>query len=206
MRGSLKMHKATRDDRGATMVEYALAVALVVVGTIGGISKIVDSGDDVLGSSGNRVGSADDTSYYAGATTTSSTTPSSTTSTTALPGTAVQPSSITATPPPSNAGNKWIANATVAVTMSSSPFSGVAGLLVEGEWTLVGGGSVDAASCTTTASGTCTVQRTDIVDAKPVAVFTITAISGPGFYWTPGPGDATTLAVGCSPPLDISCD
>ena len=122
------------------------------------------------------------------------------------PGNAVQPSSLTATPAPSNDGAKWIANATVTITGTTYPFSPIAGLIVTGEWTLPGGGATAVASCTTTASGTCVVQRTDILDSRDVAIFTITSVSGPGFYWTPGPGDVTTLVVPCSPPLSSSCD
>ena len=196
------------NERGATLVEYALVVALVVVVLIGAITRISDSGDEKLEASGDRIGTPADNSYYAGTSSTASTTPASSTTTTSLPGQQVHPSSIAATPAPTSSSNsKWVANATVKVTLTSSPFTGIAGLLVTGEWTTEGGGPKEVQTCTTTASGTCTVQFTDINDSKPGATYTITSITGPGFFWTAGgPGDVTSGTVGCSPPLNSSCD
>jgi Flp pilus assembly pilin Flp len=201
------MRQPRHQDRGATLVEYAMVVSLVVVVLIGGITKITDSGDEKLEASGERVGTSEDNSYYAGTSSTSSTTPASSTTTTSLPGQQIQPSNITATPPPSSSsGNRWVANATVTVTLTTSPFTGIAGLVVTGRWT-DGSGPDEEQTCTTSASGTCIVQFTDIQDIRPSATFTIDSISGPGFFWTAGgAGDVTSLVVGCSPPLDASCD
>ena len=193
-----------RGDRAATLVEYALIVALVVVVSLGAITRLQTSGRNELTASGTRAGSSPDGAYYPGGST-STTSPSGTTTTT-TGSVAVQPSSLTASPPATNDGNKWIANATVTVTTTSSPFTGVAGAIVAGEWTLPDGGSTFTTSCTTTApAGTCSVQRTDIGDNKVTAVFTITSITSPTFTWTPGPGDATTVTVAC-PGSPATCD
>ncbi|MGQ0830346.1 MAG: Flp family type IVb pilin [Microthrixaceae bacterium] len=186
-------------ERGATVVEYAMAVALVLVVSIGAISRLQTSSKSELASDGTRVGSAGDNAYYPGASTTSTTT--ATTTTTTTPSVAVHPSSLTATPAASNNGSKWIANATVTVVNSAGV--PVPGALVQGTWSSPTP-SVTS-SCTTTASGTCTLQRTDINDSKPTAQFDITAITGTGLSWTPSGGDATTVTVSC-PGSPATCD
>lgn len=198
------MRRRSPADRGATLVEYAMLVALVVVVSLGAITSLQTSGRGELTAGGSRVGSAPDGAYYPGGST-STTTPSGTTSTTAAP-VSVQPSSLTATPASTDDGSKWIANATVTITATSSPFGGVAGVIVTGTWTLPGGGSSSTTSCTTTApAGTCAVQRTDINDNRPTAVFTITSVTSPTATWTPGAGDATTVTVDC-PGSAATCD
>jgi hypothetical protein len=199
MRGLLSR---LRGDVGATVTEYALIVSFIVISSMGAIQVIEDGGEQRLEASDGRISAVDD-AYYAGVATT--TTAGSGTTTTTAPPDGVQPSSLTAAPAATNDGNKWIANATVTVTRTASPFSGVSGMVVTGDWTLPGGGSADTATCTTTSAGTCTVQRTDIQDSKDTAVFTITSITGPTYTWTPGAGDVTTVTVGC-PGGAATCD
>ena len=191
--------RLARHDRGVTMVEYALGVSLIVVVSIGAISSIEDSGSERLGQSGDRF-ELDDGAYYPGAPTTT-TTPSG--STTSLVVTSVYPASVTASPPSSDSGNKWIANATVEVLDSSG--NPVSGAVLDGTWTLNPGGSAEPASCTTDSSGRCILQRTDINDSKPSAELTITGVSGTGMIWTPSGLDATTLTVTC-PGTPTTCD
>ena len=193
------MRRWTRHDRGVTTVEYALGVALIIVVSIGAISSIEDSGSDRLEQSGDRFEVADG-AYYPGAPTTTTTPSGSTTSVVPL---SVNPSSVTAAPPASDSGNKWIANASVVVSDSSgNPVSGAA---LSGTWVLNPGGPTETANCTTDNSGTCILQRTDINDSKSSAVVTITGITGPGLIWTPDVTDATTVTVNC-PGTPSTCD
>ncbi|MFP5255709.1 MAG: Flp family type IVb pilin [Acidimicrobiia bacterium] len=188
------------DDRGATLVEYALLVALILVVSIGAIQRVQDDSGDKLVADEERVGTAEDNAFYASGSTTT-TAPVGTTTTTA-PTTAMQPSSLVASPAPNNSGNKWIAHVTVTITDSSG--NPVTGAEVQGSWT--DPNPAVATQCTTTApSGTCSMQRTDLNDNKPTAQFTITGVTAPGYSWTVGTG-STTVSVSCSPPLNGDCD
>lgn len=192
--------RRARADHGATMVEYALILALVVVVSLGAISRTQTRSSSELSSGAGRVGSSADNSYYAGVVTTT-TSPSGTTTTTAAP-TAVHPASLTATPASTNDGNKWIGKATVTVRDSSN--QPVAGVLVQGDWTDPNP-SVPGECTTTAPNGTCQLQRTDINDSKATTTFTIFAVSGTGVLWTPGAGDATSVTVSC-PGSAATCD
>ena len=187
-------------DRGATLVEYAMAIALIVVVSIGVVSRLQSESEEKLGNDAGRVGSVEDNAFYASGATT--TTVGSGTTTTTAGTTAVHPSQLTATPPSSNDGNKWIGSVTVKIEDGAG--NAVGGVLVTGNWT--DPSPTTTTSCTTTApSGTCSMQRTDIQDSKPTATFGITAISGTGFTWTPSGTDATTVIVNC-PGSAVTCD
>lgn len=196
------MRRFRQDDAGATVIEYSLAVALVLVVSLGGIEALNDRGSDRLAASGDRAGQALDGAYYPGVVTTTTAAGATTTTVASTPG--AQPSAVTASPAASNSGSKWIANATIKVTTTASPFGPVAGMVVSGVWSFPTG-PTDSASCTTTAAGTCTVQETDIQDNRETATFTITSITGPNFTWTPGAGDVVSVAVAC-PGSPTTCD
>jgi Flp pilus assembly pilin Flp len=194
----MRRHLRPRDDQGATLVEYALAVALIAAVSIGVVSQLQDDSEAKLNSDAGRIGAQVDDAYYAGVATT--TTAGSGTTTTTSGAVAVHPTAITTSA--SNDGNKWIGQVTVTVKNASNV--GVAGVLVQGDWT--DPNPTVSTSCTTTApGGSCSMQRTDIGDSKATATFTITSMTGTGVNWTPAPGDVTTATIDC-PGSAASCD
>lgn len=179
--------------RGATLVEYALAVALVAVVVLGAIQALESATGDEVEARGQRIG--DPSSLAA-------TTSSSTTSTTTDDGTA---------PPPSGPGTVTIGSATGTATVeSTTPYrwkaevsmtvvdSGgqpVTGMTITGTWTPAapGGSTATTVSCTTDSGGTCEVVRWDLKEQDAEATFTVTSVAGTGATYAAGAVVGTTV-------------
>ncbi len=190
-------------DRGATVVEYAMLVALIVVVSIGAITAIQGRGAQRLSASDDRITPAADGQYYSSGGTPSSVPPSTTT--TVAGAIAVH----VASPPliviESSSQSEW--RVTVTFTLLDSSNNGVIGASMNGSWSDGGNGSAPGTTCSTsTSSGRCTLQFTAIKDNVNTVTFTLTSITGGSFFWQPANAGEGTLVLGCSPPLNSSCD
>jgi hypothetical protein len=177
--------------------EYALGVALVAVVAIGAVQYLQGRGEDRLESSDARIGTPNDEAAYGG----SGGGPGPTTPTTAP--SADEPmsvGSVTATPPSSDDGSKWIANATITVLdEDGDPLQGV---LVAGSWDT---GPNDDAQCTTGVTGVCSVQQTAINDNRAVARFTVETMTLTGFTFVASGSPNELVDVSC-PGSPTTCD
>ena len=190
---SIFSNRKRRQDRGAVLPEYALIIALVVVGSLGLIQNAQTRGTSRLSASGARV-TATDGAYYAGAVATTAPPASTTSTTTGAIGVhlAAAPTITVA-----DAGsNRW--QVTMTLTLLDSSNNGVIGATVNGNWTDGGGGSTPVGSCTTsTSAGQCTLQFTRIRDAYPTVTYTLATITGGTFSWTPIAGGEGTYVIPC---------
>ena len=185
--------RTRREDRGAVLPEYALIIALVVVGSIGAIQAAQRGGTSRLAASPARI-SANDGAYYAGAVATT-VPPPSTTSTTAAPIGVHLAANPTVTVADAG-GNRW--QVTITLTLLDSSNNGVIGATVDGTWSDGGGGSSPVSTCTTsTSAGQCTMQFTRIRDATPSVTYTLSTITGGSFSWTPVAGGEGTVVISC---------
>lgn len=191
----MMLRKRLRSDAGATLVEYALLVALILVVSIGAISALEDRADERAGSTAGRIGAPGDAAYYGGGTTGGST-GGSTTGPPPPPPSTVTVSSITSTPPPTNDGSKWVASATITVVDGATPLVGV---IVTGSWTIEGpgGGSPTTATCPTGITGACAVQFNSIQDSKEQVRFTVTKLTKDGVDTVP-PDPKPYVIVDCN--------
>jgi Flp pilus assembly pilin Flp len=188
------------DDRGATLVEYALIIALVVVASLGAIATVESRGKSQLAGSGARVTPAADSQYYASSGTPSSI-PATTSTTTA--GLAVHLGSSPTTVVQDDA-SKW--NVTVTFKIVDSTNAGVIGARLNANFN-DGSGQPTAVTCTTsTASGLCTVQLININDNATPVTLTVTSITGSGMSWDGSADPERTRSVACAPPLSAGCD
>lgn len=186
-------------ERGATLVEYSLIIALVVVVSLGALTTMTDRGEARLAA---RAGAAGTPSESIGALPAGGGGGGTTGGTTGGGG----GTTVTATIGPSNmsgqasdAGQKWIAQITIRVTSSAGPVSGAT---ITGSWDA--GGNNGDSECTTDAAGECTVQRTNINDNNSSTSFTVEELTSgdPNItidYTPPTPPDSYTVA--CSSPV-----
>ena len=195
--------RARSDDRGATLVEYALGIALILIVSIGAVTNIQSRGKTQLAASDDRVTPAADNQYYPGGSTPS--TVPSTTTTTAPGSIAVHLQASPAVTVENATSSEW--RVTVTFTLLDSSDNGVIGATMNGAWSDGGNGSNPAGTCSTsTSAGKCTLQFTSIKDNVSSVTFTLSSITGSGFYWQPATAGEGTLSVSCSPPLSNSCD
>lgn len=185
-----------RTERGATVAEYAMGVALIVVASLGAISVLEDESNEQVDTSAERIGMQDDDAFYG----------------TGGGGGAEDPGD--STPPPEGEetsihldpspdvnvaadGNKrW--RVTVSFTILDESGNGVIGASIEGSWTDGGGGSKPVTTCSTdNSSGECTVQFTNIRDDVTEVTFDVDEITGENFQWTPQTGTEGTVVVSC---------
>ncbi len=188
-------------ERGATMVEYALIVGLILVVSITAISKVQTNGKSRLAASDSRISTGTDNQYYSS----SGTVPpvSSTTSTTSA-SIAVHLGSSPTINVQNAQGNKW--TVTVTFTLLDGSNNGVIGARLDGSFS-DGTGQPTAVNCTTsTSSGLCTVQFNGINDNRTSVTFAASSISGGTFSWQPQGAGEGNLTIPCSPPLNSSCN
>ncbi|MEQ1787577.1 MAG: hypothetical protein ABL966_11030 [Acidimicrobiales bacterium] len=185
--------RRTRGDRGATLPEYALIVALIVITCLSGIQMVQENGEEKLAASDGRISAADGAYYPGGATTTSTPGPTTTAPPTPIGvHLAANPTVVVA----DVSGNKW--QVTVTFTLRDSANNGVIGATMNGVWSGGGNGSDPVGSCTTsTSAGQCTVQFTKIRDSVPNVTYTVSTITGGTFSWTPAATGEGTLTVNC---------
>ncbi len=183
-----------RNSRGATVVEYALGVALILVVCLVGIRAAERSSGSKLSSAGAIGGNPDAAQGLGGApSTTATTSPGSTTTT--VPGTKTVHLS-GAVPGTTVTHPKW--NATITFTVLDSNGQPVAGVVIAGSWSQGG----QDPGCTTNSSGQCFVDDTGLQQSRTTDVFTISGMSpganGPaGVVWDTSsdnpPGGAITV-------------
>ncbi len=185
-------------DRGATLVEYALLVALFGLVLVASVDALQGSETEYLESSSDRIGMPDLDASPPGATTTTG------------PGEGPQPTE----PPPDSVlvqieaptvsadeqGNNWRARIDFLASGSGLAKEGV---VISGFWSPSGGGGQTTTSCTTDSAGTCQMVRWNMSkDTYDQATFTITSVSGPGY--SPAPGmigtEIVVFAPGAEPP------
>jgi Flp pilus assembly pilin Flp len=188
-------------DRGATIVEYAMLVALIIVVSIGAITKIQDRGEQRLSASDDRITPVADGQYYSSGGSPSSIPPSSSSS---IPPTPVHLASSPTIVVQNDGSSKWTVTVTFKLLDGSN--NGVIGARLDAGFS-DGSGPATAVNCsTTTSSGLCTVQFVNINDNKSPVTLAVTGISGGSFSWSPQAGGEGQLTIGCSPPLNSSCD
>lgn len=194
-----------RNDRGATVVEYALVIALVAVFCIGAIQSLQERSEDKLdegaasrglpvetanipANGGNIVGGGTGSSVGTGAA-------------------SVHVFEMTGTAT-SDPGTNWAATVTVKVKNVATPDLW-AGVTVTGHWRfdeLNGSGNAVTAArditatCTTTDDGLCTMTISNLKKSGngqvQSVVFDTVSLSGPsgsGIVYQPQPGDPTAV-------------
>src|SRR5688572_17005960 len=129
------MRRALRDrgeggERGATLVEYAMLVALVAVVSIGVIQRVQDGGEEKLDESDERVSAEDNAFYAPAASSTTIVTPSSTST---LPPITVHIALNPSVVVQDASGNKW--QTTITYTILDTNGDGVIGATISGAWT-----------------------------------------------------------------------
>lgn len=190
-------------DRGATLVEYAMGIALIVAVSIGAITSLQNRGEQRLVASDDRITPAADSQYYSGGSTPSSVPPSSSSS---APGaTAVHLAASPVVTVENATSSEW--RVTVTFTLLDGSNNGVIGATMNGTWSDGGNGSTPGGTCSTsTSAGQCTLQFTSIKDNISAVTFVLTSITGGGFFWQPASPGEGTVVVTCTPTLNSSCD
>jgi Flp pilus assembly pilin Flp len=194
-----------RQDSGATLVEYALGIALIVVVMIAAIEFFTDESSAEFQDRTESMGSPDLEEGLPGGSTGGTTGGATTGGTSSGP---TAPTTLTANPPTSSgshANNSW--DATVTLSMNGDG-NLVEGLQITGRWTIYVEGVAQpqetAVSCTTGPNGECVFTRDDMEwrTNKPEvtkAVFTVTGYtytaSDPSQTYTIPPAPAQTVEV-----------
>ena len=183
------------DDRGATLVEYALIVSLVVIAATGAISALESSSSDELNNRTPIVGTpAEQNSLNFGS---PSTTLGGATTTTVAPppgAVVVHVSGITGSAQTSTAGN-WVA--TARITVVDDLGAPVAGISVTGAWAPTTGSATT--SCTTDDSGQCNVTQSGMkrsgAGSIPEVVFTVVLLGGGEATYDPAANNTTLVVI-----------
>lgn len=165
---------STIRDRGATLVEYALLVALFAVVLIASVDVLQGSETDYLESSGQRIGMPDlDASPPTSTTTTTVDGGSDTTDPSESTTVALEPPEVKT----DEQGNNWSATILLTFTSGGIPQEGVT---VTGSWDP--SGNHEETSCTTNSAGECSVIRWQLnKNQVDQATFTVEVISGTGY-------------------------
>ena len=211
----MSMRRSSRFSatRGATVIEYALGVAMLAIPITLGVVSIEDTQGSHLESEGQRIGNPDGLALAAVATTAtpistttaapaSSTSTSSTTTSTTTTTTSTSSTTPMSTTTLDTVGTAHLANmeaqetnqqnpsrwtATVLVTARDGNGDLVAGAKVDGGWNP---GGINSPTCTTEATGQCTVSQVDMhrTGANTVleATFTMSVITHPELDYAPG--------------------
>ena len=171
-------------ERGATLVEYALGLALMALALVAGVQAFQDAESDQLQDRGDRIGMPDlDESPHSTTPTTSnggspgpSDPPPGTVSVSLGPGTTSDPSVGEA-----DGNNKW--KAVVTFHAVDGGGASLEGVTITGSWSPAG--SQSESSCTTDSSGMCEVIRWNMStsggNAVDSAQFVITSVTGSGY-------------------------
>lgn len=188
--------------RGASLVEYALAIALVLVVSLSAIGAVEDSSADRLD---ERAGGVGDPDGLLSATSSSSTSSSSSSSSSSIPTGATS----TTLPPSEDMSladaigssaqvdkNSW--SATVTISVVDADGDPVEGVLITASW--AGGSGNPSTSCTTGTNGQCFVTRTSISENQDTVTLTISQVERDGFAWNQGgtfPPEVVDKPTGC---------
>jgi PKD repeat protein len=87
-------------------------------------------------------------------------------------------------------GNKW--NATASVTVHNSSHGPLAGVVVSGGWS---NGTSGSGTCTTNASGECSITKTALKSSVGSVTFTVSSLSLAGYTYQSSANEATTVRV-----------
>ena len=175
-----------RGERGATTVEYALIVGLIIITLLGAIQVFEDRAEDRFD---DRSAQGDPTEEFGNLGPSGGTGGGSTDgSTDGSPGGTV--TSVVVSPPSATAvksGNEWSMTVTIIVTGDGQPLSGFT--FSAPTWNPSSGGT---STCTTTADGICTFTQDDM-DAKGGGVAEATFTMGSASFTNPD-GSSPTIA------------
>ncbi len=178
-----------RRDRGATLVEYALLVGLLVVVSLGVIQNLEDKGGSKVASRSDGIGQPTEANDLSGPGTTSPTTP---------PTTAPPPSPVTVhvgtlAGATSTSGGDW--SATVTITVLDADGNPAQSVSVTGSWTIPGGGT----TCTTDANGECAITSVSMKrngnGSVPSIEFAIVNLGGAQVTYDPDSNSASSLTI-----------
>ncbi len=172
-----------RNERGVTAVEYALILAMILLPLVLGVRAVQDRGASELNSSGDRIGTPDE-SFVPNTPTTGVVVNPSSSSTPAATGTVA--TSVGLVGSASTQGAKW--TSTVVVTLYDQNGQPIAGASMTGEWTA--NGNQQTTTCTTDTNGKCTVTQWNLKNGGVGEVLdnTYTILNITGSSLTIGPG------------------
>ncbi|MDX6234048.1 MAG: hypothetical protein QOH68_3130 [Nocardioidaceae bacterium] len=180
-------------DRGATVVEYALVMAVLGCVVVAGVKSLEGKSGTELTAQGHRIGMPEDGGAVQ--VTTSTTSGPIVTTTTAAPTSAARIAGALGEATVVN-GHKWVAKATFTVRAADNTV--IANATVTGTWTIDGGSSATT-SCVTNGAGVCNVTRDKLDDDDDVALFTLTDIAGSGLSWTAGSDTPSSVVINQPP-------
>jgi len=173
---------ARRPDRGASLVEYALGIALIGLAIVGALQALESDSSEALGDRTALAGDpSEDFGVLGNAGGGSPVSTATTVTTTSIPATPVDvdivgsPTAVISGP--GNSG-KWSATVTFSVT-SLLGGGGISGAIVDGTWSVSGGG-VDLVAACSSVDGVCAVVANDIGSGVTSVTFTVTSVSGTG--------------------------
>ena len=159
-----------RSDRGATLTEYALMFALVVIVVLAGIDRLSDGARNELSSRGETAVATGepvgDLSVGSPPTSVTTSTPPTTPAGDVVAAN-VEPIEVTATS--AGTGNKWNMSVLITVvdTTTGEPLEGAV---------ITGSFEGDTRSCTTDATGTCPLTRERIPQGTATMSFTLQTV------------------------------
>ena len=184
-------------ERGVGVVEYALAITLVVVASLGAIQSLEDDAGEHLRDRGEVLGAPDlpDSGIS------TSTTSTSTTSTTVQSPTDAAASIVSQDAGGTADGKSWSPTVTVQVTNSSTS-APLANATITVRWTKTPGGAVVDQTFVTGSNGRGTFQLTGLEgrssknDYVASVLFEVVSITGtnPPITYTPGTPLTTTVS------------
>ena len=171
-------------SRGATLVEYALMLSVIVVlvvASLGGFSSNVSS---ELADRGNGIGDPGD--FDVGVTVTTTTPPATTVPATTIPATTTISPTATVSLSALAAsavidGQKWVA--TVEITVVDDLGAVVAGATVEADWSENFASDV---SCVTDGGGVCSMTQWNLNKNRASTTWSVTDIDLTGYTYDPG--------------------
>ncbi len=194
------MSRRHGDERGATVPEYALMVALVAVALILVLGSVRDKGTTKLNGEDARVGVIQDNAAYqepggpGGPPPPPDPPPD---------GGSFAAPSITQSSNPTNAdtAKKDLWTGSYRILVTSSTGDPVSGVTVEYRWN----GTGQPQTCTTTGTGECLIGDT-FDDSATSLTIKVTAMSKTNWTVPAGVLPVTSGTFSCSPPLSPSCD
>jgi len=196
--------KARRRARGAAAPEYALGVALLLVGSLGAIDAMASRAESNLAAHGASAG-APDLPDLGIAVTTSSTAPPPTTPETSPPPAPVDANAVFTSSDLGLSGSKWNPRVDV-MAVDAATGDVLIGVTITVTWTEQPSGITTTQSCAVVSTGVCSFQLSDLrrssghpdfVDTVTVTVDSVVGVS-PAVTYTPG---SATLTLDADPIL-----
>jgi hypothetical protein len=186
----------SRRARGASGVQYALGMSLVLATTLSSLDAFEQQSSEALESRGNSIGTPDlDRPVETTTTTEAPIGGGDGTTTTTAPPTPPDSTVASATATTSSSGNKWTATVVISITDGGVP---VHKATIDATWTQNPTGATTAVSCETQPNGTCTFALRNLPtlgNSGHVASvsFTVAAVTPDGGSTT-NPGLTTSVS------------